>query len=478
MKKMYKTVIGLEVHLELKTKSKNFSPAENSYSSSPNSNVSVIDLGYPGILPTINKEGVKNALKVALALNCNIPSYLSFDRKNYFYPDLPKGYQITQLNNPIGTNGYVMINIDGQDKKILIHDTHLEEDTASLDHYDTYSLLDYNRCGVPLLETVTEPCIYSAEEAVAFLETYKNIALYLGVSDARNDLGQVRCDVNVSLMKEGSTTLGTRVEMKNIPSFAAVKASIIAEVKRQTKILEEGGTIEMETRRYDEATDMTYPLRKKVEAVDYKYYNESNIPRIKLTKDFIETIKKSLPLLAYNRANKYVNEYNISRKDANTLTRDKKLSDYFDKVLDGKISPITASNYVLNILVGNINKLCLEIDKIKITPEELRGLITKVEQGNISIKQAKEVINESLEKDIAPSIIIKEKNIMQITNEEELTNVVNKILDTNPNLVTDYHNGKRVFDYLIGQIMKETKGKANPSISSNILKQELERRMN
>ena len=234
----------------------------------------------------------------------------------------------------------------------------------------------------------------------------------------------------------------------------------------------------METRRYDEATDMTYPLRKKVEAVDYKYYNESNIPRIKLTKDFIETIKKSLPLLAYNRANKYVNEYNISRKDANTLTRDKKLSDYFDKVLDGKISPITASNYVLNILVGNINKLCLEIDKIKITPEELRDLITKVEQGNISIKQAKEVINESLEKDIAPSIIIKEKNIMQITNKEELTNIVNKILDTNPNLVTDYHNGKRVFDYLIGQIMKETKGKANPSISSNILKQELERRMN
>ena len=438
MKKMYKTVIGLEVHLELKTKSKNFSPAENSYSSSPNSNVSVIDLGYPGILPTINKEGVKNALKVALALNCNIPSHLSFDRKNYFYPDLPKGYQITQLNNPIGTNGYVMINIDGQDKKILIHDTHLEEDTASLDHYDTYSLLDYNRCGVPLLETVTEPCIYSAEEAVAFLETYKNIALYLGVSDARNDLGQVRCDVNVSLMKEGSTTLGTRVEMKNIPSFAAVKASIIAEVKRQTKILEEGGTIEMETRRYDEATDMTYPLRKKVEAVDYKYYNESNIPRIKLTKAFLETIKKSLPLLAYN----------------------------------------TASNYVLNILVGNINKLCLEIDKIKITPEELRGLITKVEQGNISIKQAKEVINESLEKDIAPSTIIKEKNIMQITNKDELTNIVNKILDTNPNLVTDYHNGKRVFDYLIGQIMKETKGKANPSISSNILKQELERRMN
>lgn len=474
---MYKTVIGLEVHLELKTKSKNFSPAENSYSSSPNSNVSVIDLGYPGILPTINKEGVRNALKVALALNCTIPEYLSFDRKNYFYPDLPKGYQITQLNNPIGTNGYVMINVGGEDKKILIHDTHLEEDTASLDHYDTYSLLDYNRCGVPLLETVTEPCIHSAEEAVAFLETYKNIALYLGVSDARNDLGQVRCDVNVSLMKEGSTTLGTRVEMKNIPSFAAVKASILTEVERQTKILEEGGTIEMETRRYDEETNQTYPLRKKVEAVDYKYYNESNIPRIKLTPSFIDNIKENLPILAFDRANKYVNEYNISRKDASTLTRDKKLSDYFDKTLDGTISPITASNYILNILVGNINKLCLEIDKIKITPEELRDLITKVENKNISIKQAKEVITKSLEENIAPSTIIKTQNIMQITDEAQLTNIITQILEENPNLVEDYHNGKRVFDYLIGQIMKATKGKANPSISSKILKEQLERKI-
>lgn len=474
---MYKTVIGLEVHLELKTKSKNFSPAENRYSSSPNSNVSVIDLGYPGILPTINKEGVRNALKVALALNCTIPEYLSFDRKNYFYPDLPKGYQITQLNNPIGTNGYVMINVGGEDKKILIHDTHLEEDTASLDHYDTYSLLDYNRCGVPLLETVTEPCIHSAEEAVAFLETYKNIALYLGVSDARNDLGQVRCDVNVSLMKEGSTTLGTRVEMKNIPSFAAVKASILAEVERQTKILEEGGTIEMETRRYDEETNQTYPLRKKVEAVDYKYYNESNIPRIKLTQSFVDNIKENLPILAFDRANKYVNEYNISRKDANTLTRDKKLSDYFDKTLDGTISPITASNYILNILVGNINKLCLEIDKIKITPEELRDLITKVENKNISIKQAKEVITKSLEENIAPSTIIKTQNIMQITDEAQLTNIITQILEENPNLVEDYHNGKRVFDYLIGQIMKATKGKANPSISSKILKEQLERKI-
>ncbi|MBR7041981.1 MAG: Asp-tRNA(Asn)/Glu-tRNA(Gln) amidotransferase subunit GatB, partial [Bacilli bacterium] len=267
---MYKTVIGLEVHCELKSNSKNFSSARNYFSDIPNSNVSVVDLGMPGILPVVNKGAVKNSIKMALAMNCEIPKYLTFERKNYFYPDLPKGYQITQFKHPVGEHGYVLINVDGVEKKILIHDTHLEEDTASMDHYNDYSLLDYNRCGVPLLETVTEPCINSADEAITFLETLRNIFLYTDTSYARSDKGQIRVDVNVSLMKEEDKELGTRVEIKNINSFGAVRDAIMVEVSRQKEVLTSGGKIEQETRRYDEATHMTYTMRSKEDAIDYR----------------------------------------------------------------------------------------------------------------------------------------------------------------------------------------------------------------
>ena len=287
---MYKVVIGLEVHCELKSNSKNFSGSRNSYSTIPNSNVSVVDLGMPGILPVVNKEAVKNSIKMALAMHCDIPEKLTFERKNYFYPDLPKGYQITQFKNPIGTNGYVMINVNGEDKKILIHDTHLEEDTASLDHYNAYSLIDYNRCGVPLLETVTEPCINSADEAVAFLESLRSIFLYCDTSYARSDRGQIRCDVNVSLMKEDSTELGTRVEMKNINSFSSVREAIICEVERQTEILNNGGVILQETRRFDENTNQTYSMRSKEDAIDYRYFTDPNLPPVKISREWVEEI--------------------------------------------------------------------------------------------------------------------------------------------------------------------------------------------
>lgn len=471
---MYKAVIGLEVHCELKTNSKNFSSAENSYSTVPNSNVSPVDLGYPGILPVVNKNGVKNALKMALAFNCTVPEYLTFERKNYFYPDLPKGYQITQVKHPIGTDGYVMINHNGVDKKILIHDTHLEEDTASLDHYDDYSLLDYNRCGVPLLETVTEPCIESAEEAVLFLETLKSIFVYCGVSEARNDLGQIRCDVNVSLMEEGSNTLGTRVEMKNVSSFGGVKLAIEAEIKRQTELLKKGEKIIQETRRFDEETMMTYPLREKVDAVDYKYYTEPNIPPVKISKDFIDKIKKEIPVLPHERINNYISNYNLSRKEAITIVKDKKVAEYFEEMVK-IVSPEKASNYLTNILLGILNKLAKEIDEIVMTATDYANLILLVEKGNISIKQAKEVINTSLEENILPIEIIKKNNIMQITDEEEIRTIVLEVIKENNKLIEDYKNGKRVFDYFIGQIMKKTKGKANPSISSSILKEELDK---
>ena len=472
---MYKTVIGLEVHCELKYNSKNFSRSSNSFSQVPNSNVSVVDLGMPGILPVVNKEAVKNSIKMALALNCEVPKHLTFERKNYFYPDLPKGYQITQFKHPIGTNGYLMINVNGVDKKVLIHDTHLEEDTASLDHYNDYSLIDYNRCGVPLLETVTEPCLNSEEEAIAFLEALRSVFLYCDTSYARSDRGQIRCDVNVSLMEEGATELGTKVEMKNINSFSSVSKAIISEVKRQKEILENGGKIEQETRRYDEATDMTYTMRTKEDAIDYKYFTDPNLPPIKLDEDWINEIKEEIPRLQYERYSLYVNEYGVSRKDANTIIREKEISDYYEECITLGGDPVITSNWLTGSLIGNMNKLSLTIKDIKLTPRMLIDLIKMIDDGKISGKQAKEVLEKSLEEEKSPIELVKEMGLSQITDESEIRNIVLEVINENINLVEDYKNGKRVFDFFIGQIMKKTRGRANPVITSRILKEELEK---
>lgn len=471
---MYKTVIGLEVHCELKSNSKNFSASKNSYSTIPNTNVSVIDLGMPGILPTINKEAVKNSIKMALAMNCKIPKYLTFERKNYFYPDLPKGYQITQFKNPIGTNGYVMIKCNGSNKKILIHDTHLEEDTASLDHYNTYSLIDYNRCGVPLLETVTEPCINSADEAICFLETLRSIFLYCDTSYARSDRGQIRCDVNISLMKENDTKLGTRVEIKNINSFSSVKEAILSEVNRQTEILNNGGTIEQETRRFDELTNQTIPMRSKEDAIDYRYYTDPNLPPIELTEKWVNEIKTEIPVLQFDRLNKYIDKYGINIKDATTIVKEKEISDYFEECINISKDIIPISNWLTGSILGNMNKLGITIKELYLKPQMLVDLINLINSGTISGKQAKEVLEKVLTDKKDPNTIVKEMNISQITNSEEIKKIVKEILTNNPNLVEDYKNGKKVFDYLIGQIMKNTKGRANPVISSNVLKEELE----
>ena len=287
----YDVTIGLEVHCELKSTTKVFSPSPNTYSEKPNTNISVIDLAFPGILPVVNKGVIEKALTVATALNCETPEYMIFDRKNYYYPDLPKGYQITQMHYPVGTNGYLDIYVEDKVKRIYIHDTHLEEDTASLDHYDKYSLIDYNRCGVPLLETVTEPCMHSIDEALSFLESLKRLFLYTNVSDAKTELGQIRCDVNVSLAPKGSNKLGVKVEMKNINSFYNVKMALESEIKRQTELLNNGMKIEMETRRYDESTMQTVRMRSKEDAIDYKYFIEPNIPPIKLTDELKSEVR-------------------------------------------------------------------------------------------------------------------------------------------------------------------------------------------
>ncbi|MGN1357880.1 MAG: Asp-tRNA(Asn)/Glu-tRNA(Gln) amidotransferase subunit GatB [Bacilli bacterium] len=472
---MYKTVIGLEVHCELKSNSKNFSTARNSYSTIPNSNVSVVDLGFPGILPVVNKEAVKNSIKMAVAMNCEIPEYLTFERKNYFYPDLPKGYQITQFKHPIGTNGYVMINVNGEEKKILIHDTHLEEDTASLDHYPAYSLIDYNRCGVPLLETVTEPCMNSADEAVAFLEGLRSIFLYCDTSYARSDRGQIRCDVNVSLMKEGDTELGTKVEMKNINSFSSVREAIICEVKRQSEILDNGGKVLQETRRFDETEGVTYPMRSKEDAIDYKYFTDPNLPPIKIDKEWIEEIRKSIPKLHNERFRIYTNEYSINEKDAYTIVRDKNISDYYEECLSLSGDPKLVSNWLTGSVIGYLNKYSLTIDEIKMRPKMLVELIDLINSGKISGKQGKEVFEKVMDTGKEPTVVISELGLSQIGDEETIRGIVLEVIDENKALVDDYKNGKRVFDYFIGQIMKKTKGRANPSLASKILKEELDK---
>ena len=472
---MYKTVIGLEVHCELKSNSKNFSSARNSYSTIPNSNVSVVDLGMPGILPVVNKQAVRNSIKMALAMNCEVPQYLTFERKNYFYPDLPKGYQITQFKHPIGTNGYVMINVNGEDKKVEILDTHLEEDTASLDHYNAYSLLDYNRCGVPLLETVTAPCMNSADEAINFLETLRSIFLYTDTSYARSDRGQIRCDVNVSLMPEDSTELGVKVEIKNINSFSSVREAIICEVARQTEILNNGGVILQETRRYDENTNQTYLMRSKEDALDYKYFTDPNLPPVKLSRDWVDEIRSEIPRLQYERSLLYINDYGISRKDAYTIVREMEISDYYEECIKLGGDPQLVCNWLTGSLIGNMNKMSLTIKDISLTPKMLVELIQLINDGKISGKQGKEVLEKSLETGKEPGKLVSEMGLSQITDENEIRNIVLEVIDENKHLVDDYKAGKRVFDYFIGQIMKKTRGRANPVLTSRILKEELEK---
>ncbi len=473
---MYKVVIGLEVHCELKTVSKNFSGSRNEYSSLPNSNVATVDLGFPGVLPVANKEAVKKALKMALALNCETPDVITFDRKNYFYPDLPKGYQITQMHKPVGINGYVMINVDGEDKKVLIHDTHLEEDTASLDHFGNYSLIDYNRSGIPLLETVTEPCLHSAKEAIAFLETLRSMFLYCDTSEARSDKGQMRCDVNISLMKEDATELGTKVEMKNINSFNNVKEAIEYEIKRQTEVLESGGKVIQETRRYDDEDKKTYSMRQKVDAIDYKYFVEPNIPPVKVTSEWLGEIRNEIPMLQYERINLYMNEYGISRKDATTLVKEKKIAEYYEQGIKEGGDPRTLANWIVSIIMGHLNKFEIGIDKIYLTPKMLTELIKVLNAGKISIKQAKEVLYKALEEEKDPVKLVDELGISQIGDDDEIRKIALEVIDENSHLIADYKAGKKVFDYFVGQVMKKTRGRANPATTAKILREELDKK--
>lgn len=471
---MYKVTIGLEVHCELQTKSKVFSTGANTYDDEPNGNLAVTDLGFPGVLPVVNKEAVKKALKTALALNCKTPDFVMFDRKNYYYPDLPKSYQITQVTKPIGTKGYLDIDVNDEIKRVEITQLHLEEDTASLDHYADYSLINYNRAGIPLIEIVTEPCMHSPDEALTFLESLRSVFLYCGVSEARSDLGQMRCDVNISISKDD--TLGEKVEIKNINSFNNVKDAIIYEIERQQEALESGEEIIQETRRFDDTTRKTYRMRTKVDMVDYRYFVDPNLPPIPLKEEWVEEVRNEIPMLQFERRQFYMDEYGLSKYDAVVLARTKEVADYFEECIRLGIDNKVAANWVSGTVLSTLNYHDITIDEFYVTPKMIKELVNLVDEKKISLKQAREVFYKSAEEKKDPLVLIKELNIMQISDEETVLDVVLEVIKENPTAVAEYDpDNPKVLDFFVGQIMKKTRGKINPNMAFEMVKKEMDK---
>ncbi len=477
----YNVTIGLEMHCEVsKTASKVFSNAKNEYTDIANSNISPYDMGFPGVLPVVNKEAVRMSLMMGEILNCHPPKYMYFERKNYYYPDMPKNYQITQ-NPPeecAGMGGYIDIEReDGSTFRVDIDNIHLEEDSARMTHlYDT-SIIDYNRAAVPLLELVTGPCLHSAEDAVAFLEYIRAIYQYCGISEADSKKGQVRCDVNISISEDD--TLGTKVEMKNVNSFSGVHDAIVYEVKRQSELKDAGryDEVEQETRRWDEETGTTIRMRSKVDAIDYKYFVEPNIPKFKITEEWLEKIRKSIPELPYERKAKYMTNYSLSAYDAGILIKDINIASYFENCINLGCDPKIVANWITGNILGYVYKNDIEIQNLFVTPERLTIILSSMAKGDISSKQAKELFSMVLEREEEPKEIMKKEGMQQISDDTTITSVIIEVLDENKEQITDYKNGKtNMFDYFVGQVMKKTRGQANPVKVKEILTNELANR--
>lgn len=483
----YLAKIGLEMHCEIsETNSKVFSASKNEYSSTPNCNVRPYDMGFPGVLPVVNKEAVKMALKVSMALNCKQPEYMYFERKNYYYPDMPKNYQITQETKPIpvGIYGLVKYDCNGEEKKIKINNFHLEEDAASQNHlYDTSSI-DYNRAGVPLLELVTEPDFHSADEAVAFLEHMRSVYQYLDISEADSKKGQIRCDVNVSIMdadldENDPKNWGTKVETKNVNSFGGVRDAINYEIKRHIKAKENGTydtEIVQQTRRWDEESGTTIAMRTKVDAVDYRYFVDPNLPKYKISKEWLDEIRKEIPELAYDRKKKYISEYGLSDYDAGILVKEKANSDYFEEVVALGTDPKSAANWVNGMILSYLNYNEITIKDFYMTPEMLKELIDLIDSKTISSKQGKDVFAKCIEDKKSPKKVVQDEGMMQITDESAIMDVINEVISENETQVSQYDpQNPRLLDYFVGQIMKKTKGKANPASARTLMKEELDK---
>ena len=465
--------IGIEVHVELKSKAKVYSTAKNEFSYEPNTNVTLIDLGYPGTLPKLNREVVNMALKAALALNCEISKDMHFDRKNYFYPDLPKGYQITQSMTPIGHDGYLEIEVNGKKKQIGIERIHIEEDTCKSIHGETGTLLNFNRAGVPLVEIVSKPVIETPEEAVLYLEKLRETLLYLGISDVKIEEGSMRCDANISLHEENTDTFGTKCEIKNIGSIHNVGVSLHYEENRQRENLENGGQIlHEETRRFDDKTGKTILMRTKETGNDYRYFPEPDLPMIHLTLEEIENTKKQLPIMPDVLRENY-RKLGLNENQIKTIIAARDLCEFYEqerKLCDANV----LANYLTGDILSFLNREKININELKMDVKELEEFVNRMAKKEFSSKQGKELLNELLENGGKVEEVVKKLGLAQISDTSVLEEMIIKIVNNHPDSVKDYKEGKdRAIKFLMGQVMKETKGQANPSLAMEILKAEL-----
>ena len=469
----FQTTIGLEVHVELKTNSKIYSPSPVQYGVEPNLNTNVIDWAYPGTLPTLNKGVVRDGIMAGLALHANITKHMHFDRKNYFYPDNPKAYQITQSETPIATDGWVEIEVNGKKKKIGIAEMHIEEDAGKNTHTGEYSYVDLNRQGTPLIEIVSKPDIASADEAVAYLEALRQRIQFTGISDVKMEEGSMRVDTNISIRPFGSDKFGTKTEMKNINSFNYVKNALEFEEKRHQQVILSGGTIAQETRRYDEATKETVSMRSKEGSEDYRYFPEPDIPPLDVSDDWINEIKSEMPEMPGERHERYTKDLGLSDYDAMVLTQTKEMSDFFDAAVKAGGDAKRVANYLMNDVNSYLNDEQVDLPDTKLTPEHLAGMVKLITDGTISSKMAKKVFKGIIAGE-EPASYAKEHGLVQLSDPKELQPIIDDILANNQQSIEDFKKGKdRAVGYLVGQIMKQTRGKANPQVVNKLLMKSL-----
>jgi len=474
----WEAVIGLEIHVQLSTKSKLFSGASTNFGALPNTQACNIDLAMPGVLPVLNEEVLKMAIKLGKALNADINSPTSFARKNYFYPDSPKGYQISQMDKPIVESGYLDIDTENGVKRIGVTRAHLEEDAGKSlhDDFDGQSGIDLNRAGTPLLEIVSEPEINTPQEAVAYLKSIHSIIRYLEISDGNMAEGSMRCDANVSVRKKGDTKLGTRTETKNVNSFRFVEKAIQYEIDRQINELESGNQITQETRLYDSQANTTRPMRSKEFANDYRYFPEPDLLPINLEKEFIEEVMATMPEMPTQKKIRFVSEFNLSEYDADLLAADKDLANFFEAVAKVSNSPKLSANWIMGELSAELNNEHLSINESKITSNQLGQLILRIEDGTISGKIAKEIFEKLWSSDNEVDEIIQSEGLEQVTDDKEIESIIDEVINNNPKQLEQYRSGKdRLFGFFVGQVMKASQGKANPKQVNDILRKKLEK---
>lgn len=474
--KAYETVIGLEVHVELATKTKIFCGCTTKFGGDPNTHCCPVCTGMPGSLPVLNKKVVEFAMAAGLATNCRINQKCKFDRKNYFYPDLPKAYQVSQLYYPICHDGGIEIEVDGVKKTIGIHEIHMEEDAGKLIHdpWEDCTLVDYNRCGVPLIEIVSEPDMRSAGEVIAYLEKLKLILQYLGVSDCKMQEGSLRADINLSVREVGATEFGTRTEMKNMNSFKAIARAVEGERKRQIELLEYGKKVVQETRRWDDNKDSSFAMRSKEDAQDYRYFPEPDLVPIEISDEWLEEIRKRQPELRDEKMLRYEKEYDIPEYDAGIITSSKSMADLFEATVAICNKPKEVSNWLMVETMRLLKEHEMEPENISFSPEHLAKLIELIDDNKINRTVAKEVFEKIFEENIEPEAYVKEKGLIMVNDEGALRTTITRVIAENPQSVEDYRNGKeKAMGFLVGQTMKEMKGKANPGMINQILKEML-----